>query len=199
MTRSAEADGSLQIMYGVGGEHDLSEHELPHLRGWKDSRPVRMGNGAWDQTQLDVYGELLDAAYVYRERGGMLQPEFQLFLGGLADTAARRRSEPDSGMWQMRGHSNTTCHHSSSAGLRWTERSSSVQRNSKRTAVTTSGPSRETRSGPPSWSADEAIAAARSHNRSTPANSMHPRCPCRSWGSSGGRPSRSVNDRNDRG
>jgi alpha,alpha-trehalase len=55
--------GSLQIMYGIGGEHDLSERELPHLAGWRDSRPVRVGNGAWDQVQLDVYGELLNALH----------------------------------------------------------------------------------------------------------------------------------------
>ena len=53
----------LQIMFGVGGEHDLTERELPHLSGWRDSAPVRIGNGAWNQRQLDVYGELLDAAY----------------------------------------------------------------------------------------------------------------------------------------
>src|ERR671916_2490633 len=65
MTSSAggrASEGSLQIMYGIGGEHDLSERELPHLRGWRDSEPVRVGNGAWGQTQLDVYGELLSAA-----------------------------------------------------------------------------------------------------------------------------------------
>src|SRR5215210_2544545 len=63
-------EGSLQIMYGIGGEHDLSERELPHLRGWRESRPVRVGNGAWDQVQLDVYGELLAALHLYRERLG---------------------------------------------------------------------------------------------------------------------------------
>ena len=47
----------LQIMFGIGGERDLSERELPHLAGWRDSRPVRVGNGAWTQRQLDVYGE----------------------------------------------------------------------------------------------------------------------------------------------
>jgi GH15 family glucan-1,4-alpha-glucosidase len=52
----------LQIMFGVGGERDLTERELPHLRGWRDSWPVRVGNGAWSQRQLDVYGELLGAA-----------------------------------------------------------------------------------------------------------------------------------------
>src|SRR3954463_10346485 len=56
---------SLQIMYGIGGEHDLAERTLDHLPGWRGSAPVRVGNGAWSQTQLDVYGELLDALYVY--------------------------------------------------------------------------------------------------------------------------------------
>ena len=83
-------EGSLQIMYGIGGEHDLSERELAHLRGWRDSRPVRVGNGAWNQVQLDVYGELLNALHLYRERLGDLHPEIQAFVADLADTAARR-------------------------------------------------------------------------------------------------------------
>ncbi|HAQ59061.1 MAG TPA: glycoside hydrolase family 15, partial [Microbacterium sp.] len=56
----------LQIMFGVGAELDLTERHLPHLRGWRGSAPVRVGNGAWDQPQLDVYGELLDAAFLLR-------------------------------------------------------------------------------------------------------------------------------------
>jgi len=55
---SLSQESGLQIMYGVGGEHDLSERELPHLAGWRASRPVRVGNGAWNQTQIDIYGEL---------------------------------------------------------------------------------------------------------------------------------------------
>lgn len=58
----------MQIMFGIGGEHDLTERELDHLAGWRDSRPVRVGNGAWDQRQLDVYGELLAAAGRLREQ-----------------------------------------------------------------------------------------------------------------------------------
>ncbi|HWI06062.1 MAG TPA: glycoside hydrolase family 15 protein, partial [Solirubrobacteraceae bacterium] len=120
MTSSAggrAGEGSLQIMYGIGGEHDLSERELPHLRGWRDSRPVRVGNGAWNQVQLDVYGELLNAIYLYRERIGDLHPEIQAFVADLADTAARRWPETDSGMWEMRGEPR---HHLSSKVLCWT-------------------------------------------------------------------------------
>ena len=120
MTSSAggrASGGSLQIMYGIGGEHDLSERELPHLRGWRDSRPVRVGNGAWNQTQLDVYGELLNALHVYRERLGELHPEIQAFVADLADTAARRWRETDSGIWEMRGEPR---HHLSSKVLCWT-------------------------------------------------------------------------------
>ena len=58
----------LQIMFGIGGEHDLTERELPHLSGWRGSRPVRIGNGAWNQRQIDVYGELMGAVYRLRDR-----------------------------------------------------------------------------------------------------------------------------------
>jgi len=117
MTSSAGGGASLQIMYGIGGEHDLSERELPHLRGWRDSRPVRVGNGAWGQTQLDVYGELLNALYLYREKLGVLHPEIQAFVAYLADMAAMRWSETDAGMWEMRGEPR---HHLSSKVLCWT-------------------------------------------------------------------------------
>jgi alpha,alpha-trehalase len=120
MTSSAggrAGEGSLQIMYGIGGEHDLSERELPHLRGWRESRPVRVGNGAWDQVQLDVYGELLNSLWLYREKLGELHPEIQAFVADLADTAARRWMETDSGMWEMRGEPR---HHLSSKVLCWT-------------------------------------------------------------------------------
>jgi GH15 family glucan-1,4-alpha-glucosidase len=120
MTSSAggrAGEGSLQIMYGIGGEHDLSERELPHLAGWRDSTPVRVGNGAWDQVQLDVYGELLNSLWLYRERLGDLHPEIQAFVADLADTAARRWMETDSGMWEMRGEPR---HHLSSKVLCWT-------------------------------------------------------------------------------
>jgi alpha,alpha-trehalase len=108
---------SLQIMYGIGGEHDLTERELGHLRGWRDSSPVRVGNGAWNQVQLDVYGELLNVIYLYRDRLGELHPEIQHFVAKLADAAATRWHEEDSGMWEMRGEPR---HHLSSKVLCWT-------------------------------------------------------------------------------
>ena len=93
----------LQIMFGIGGERDLSERELPHLAGWRDSRPVRIGNGAWSQRQIDVYGELLGAAQRLVQQLGELDPVTQRFLAGAADTAARRWMEKDQGIWEIRG------------------------------------------------------------------------------------------------
>jgi GH15 family glucan-1,4-alpha-glucosidase len=113
----ATQESSLQIMYGIGGEHDLSERELPHLAGWRGSRPVRVGNGAWAQTQLDVYGELLDTLHRYREQLGELHPEIQRFAADLANSAARLWEGRDAGMWEMRGEPR---HHLSSKVLCWT-------------------------------------------------------------------------------
>ena len=93
----------LQIMFRVGGEHDLTERELAHLRGWRSSRPVRVGNGAWNQRQLDVYGELLGAAQRLVEQLGELDPATASFLVAAAGTAAVRWKEKDQGIWEIRG------------------------------------------------------------------------------------------------
>jgi GH15 family glucan-1,4-alpha-glucosidase len=94
---------SLQITFGVGGERDLTERELPHLSGWRSSRPVRVGNAAWRQTQLDVYGELLCAAYRLRGQLGGISPATKTFLVDLADAAARDWRKPGNGIWEVRG------------------------------------------------------------------------------------------------
>ena len=97
-------DGSaLQIMFGVGGEHDLSERSLPHLAGWRDSRPVRVGNGAWRQQQVDVYGELLDCLRLLADQVGELDADTKVFLAACADAAAQLWHEPDQGIWEVRG------------------------------------------------------------------------------------------------
>ena len=93
----------LQIMFGIGGERDLSERVLPHLRGWRDSAPVRVGNAAWRQRQLDVYGELLEAVHRLPDQLDRLSAATKRFLADLADTAAARWMEPDQGIWEVRG------------------------------------------------------------------------------------------------
>jgi GH15 family glucan-1,4-alpha-glucosidase len=90
-------------MFGIGGEHDLSERVLPQLQGWRGSRPVRVGNGAWDQAQLDVYGEILDAALHLRRQIGSLTPGIRDFLANLADSAAQQWRQKDNGIWEIRG------------------------------------------------------------------------------------------------
>ena len=93
----------LQIMFGVGAEHDVSERELAHLPGWRDSAPVRVGNGAWNQKQIDVYGELLGAANRLADQLTELDGETKRFLVACADAAATHWVEKDQGIWEVRG------------------------------------------------------------------------------------------------
>jgi GH15 family glucan-1,4-alpha-glucosidase len=95
-------DELFQIMYGVGGERDLTERTLEHLSGYHDSRPVRVGNQAWTQVQLDVLGEVLDAVHLLRDDLGELDEPVQDLLVVLADRAAAGWAEPDAGMWEAR-------------------------------------------------------------------------------------------------
>jgi GH15 family glucan-1,4-alpha-glucosidase len=93
----------LQIMFGIGGERDLTERTLEHLRGWRESRPVRVGNGAWNQRQVDVYGELLGAAYRLSDYLGELDADTKRFLVACADAASVRWMDKDQGIWEVRG------------------------------------------------------------------------------------------------
>jgi alpha,alpha-trehalase len=90
-------------MFGIEGQRDLTERTLAHLPGWRSSRPGRVGNGAWDQIQLDVYGELLAAVHRLSEQIGELGAAERRFLVGLADAAARRWQDTDQGIWEIRG------------------------------------------------------------------------------------------------
>ena len=94
--------GNLQVLFGIEGEHDLSERTLPHLPGWRNSPPVRVGNAAWSQRQLDVYGEVMTAAYRVREQLESLGDAGRRFLIEIADAAAARWQEKDHGIWEMR-------------------------------------------------------------------------------------------------
>jgi len=106
----------LQIMFGVGGERDLSERDLPHLAGWRGSGPVRVGNGAWTQHQQDVYGALLDAAFVLREQLANLDAPTRGFLAAAVDAAAAHWRDADQGIWEIRGPAQRYLH---SALMSW--------------------------------------------------------------------------------
>ena len=117
--------GELQIMYGVRGETELTEETLDHLSGYRDSKPVRIGNGAYDQNQLDIYGEIFDTAYLfyhvwdglerYSHHGDRLDGEMWAALRRLADEVCEVWHEKDQGIWEVRGgpqhfvHSKVMC------------------------------------------------------------------------------------------
>lgn len=90
------------VMYGIEGERQLVEHELEHLGGFAGSRPVRVGNAAWQQRQHDVLGEVLDAAYLLEDTIDDLGPQTRALLVGLANKAVEDWREPDAGMWEAR-------------------------------------------------------------------------------------------------
>ncbi|MGN6756707.1 MAG: glycoside hydrolase family 15 protein [Thermomicrobiales bacterium] len=112
---AAGAAESLQIMYGPGGERRLTEIELTHLEGYRGARPVRIGNAASNQLQLDAYGELLDLTWKWYQRGNNIDDDFWRFVLDLVDMAAERWQEPDRGIWEWRGpaqhfvHSKVMC------------------------------------------------------------------------------------------
>ncbi|GIG90358.1 glycoside hydrolase family 15 protein [Plantactinospora endophytica] len=122
--RSAGRSGDepVPIMYGVTGERDLSEYSLDHLRGYADSRPVRVGNDAWGQRQHDVPGVLI-GAHLLRDELGDLSEESKALLVGLAEQATHWR-EPDAGMWEERGPGR---HYLASKALCWGALDSAVK------------------------------------------------------------------------
>lgn len=93
----------LQILFGVGGERRLHEYEIENLEGYHGAAPVRVGNAAEKQVQLDVYGELLDLAWNWHELGQSPDDDYWEFLLELVEAAARRWRQPDQGIWEIRG------------------------------------------------------------------------------------------------
>jgi GH15 family glucan-1,4-alpha-glucosidase len=99
----AAQDTDLQIMYGIGGERDLTEHILDHLTGYEGARPVRIGNGAYDQRQHDVWGVLLDSIYLHTRSRDRLDERRWPMVVRQVEAALRHWREPDQGMWEVRG------------------------------------------------------------------------------------------------
>jgi GH15 family glucan-1,4-alpha-glucosidase len=95
-------DGSLQIMYGIDGRHDLTEEILDHLDGYMGSRPVRIGNGAYNQLQLDIYGELMDALYLFNKHVRPLGQDAWLVVSRVVDWVCDNWQRKDEGIWEVR-------------------------------------------------------------------------------------------------
>ena len=106
----------LQVLYDVFGEANLPESDVPHLSGYANSRPVRVGNDAHGQLQLDVYGEVIDAVACFAARGGHVDRDTARMLSGLGETVCRRWREPDEGIWEGRAG---RFHHTHSKVLCW--------------------------------------------------------------------------------
>jgi len=93
----------IQVFFGVGGERRLFEHQIDALEGYRSSRPVRIGNAAETQTQLDVYGELLGLAWIWHTQQQSPDDDYWEFLVHLVNCAAKYWTRPDQGIWEMRG------------------------------------------------------------------------------------------------
>jgi len=97
------AEDDLQVMYGIGGERQLEESTLDHLEGYERARPVRIGNGAFDQKQHDVWGVFLDSVYLHTKSRDYLPDEMWPILARQVEQAIAHWKEPDRGIWEVRG------------------------------------------------------------------------------------------------
>jgi GH15 family glucan-1,4-alpha-glucosidase len=100
---ASEGDGSLQLMYAVDGRSELLEEELSHLEGYRGSRPVRIGNAAHKQLQLDIYGELMDSVYLFNKYGAPIGFDAWTHLRQLVDWVGSNWQREDEGVWEVRG------------------------------------------------------------------------------------------------
>lgn len=96
-------DGSLQIMYGIDGRKDVKEEILDHLEGYEGSSPVRIGNAAYQQLQLDIYGELMDSVYIYNKYVAPIWYELWTELRDLVNWVCDNWQKQDQGVWEVRG------------------------------------------------------------------------------------------------
>jgi GH15 family glucan-1,4-alpha-glucosidase len=123
-------DGSLQLMYGIDGRHQLTEETLTHLEGYRGSRPVRVGNGAYNQLQLDIYGELMDSVYLFNKYGTPISYDLWKHLRRMINYICDNWHRTDEGIWEVRGgrqhfvYSKLMCWVALDRGLRLAEKRS---------------------------------------------------------------------------
>jgi GH15 family glucan-1,4-alpha-glucosidase len=128
MTVCDKCGAKTQILYDIDFEDPLKEQQLDHLRGYRDSRPVRIGNDAYRQLQLDVFGEVLEAAHTYLDIGGRVAPRTWRLLESFVNAACENWQRPDSGIWEVRGgpyhfvHSKLLCWVALDRGVRIAEK-----------------------------------------------------------------------------
>jgi len=96
--RAGTGSGPLKIMYRVDGSSDLAKETLGHFEGWRDSRPVRIGNGAGDQLQLDIYGEAMGAVFLGDAHGVQIDHEGWLAVSDAIDWVCEHWDQPDEGI-----------------------------------------------------------------------------------------------------
>lgn len=95
--------GPLQVLYALDGRQEVPEEELPHLRGYRDSKPVRIGNAAYSQLQLDIYGEMFDAIYLSNKYGNAISHRGWVAMKKVLHWLADNWNQPDEGIWEVRG------------------------------------------------------------------------------------------------
>jgi GH15 family glucan-1,4-alpha-glucosidase len=123
-------DGALQIMYSIDGRHELTEEILGHLEGYRGSRPVRVGNGAYNQLQLDIYGELMDAVYLFNKYGSPIGYDTWVKIRQILNHVCDVWQQPDEGIWEVRSgrqhfvYSKLMCWVALDRGLRLAEKRS---------------------------------------------------------------------------
>ena len=140
----------LQVMYGVGGERTLVEEELHHLSGYDNARPVRIGNGAYNQMQHDIWGSMLDSVYLHAKSREQIPETLWPVLKQQVEEAIKHWREPDRGIWEVRGEPQ---HFTSSKIMCWValDRGAKLAELHGWTATPSSGGRSPRRSRPTSW------------------------------------------------
>jgi GH15 family glucan-1,4-alpha-glucosidase len=149
-TSDGDDSGPLQIMYAIDGRADLTEERLDHLEGYRGSRPVRVGNAAADQLQLDIYGELIDSVYLFNKYGRPIYHDDWQALTRIVEWVCQHRDQPDEGIWEVRGGRKDFTFSRLMPGSRWSGRSASHD-SAGFPAISSTGSRDATRSTARSW------------------------------------------------